>query len=170
MKAFCKSNNNTKKQKTTKRFLLGESCGARTLWARLRLYSTVGPGVLVVSGGRIRAVVAVAFGRVVSCRAVDGRILVLVRVERFPVRGGARRAVAVRDPGGGCSGGGRAVVARIRSARLGQSGGFLRRMVHGGGELEGALEVGGFHTRDPPVEYSSHNSGKCARFCLSNGA
>lgn len=131
--------------------------------ARLRLYSTVGPCVLVVSGGRVRAVVAVAFRRVVPRRTIDGRILVLVRVERFPVRGGARRAVAVRDPGGDGGGGGGAVVSRVCSARLGQSGGFLRRMVHGGGELEGALEVGGFHTRDPPVEYSSHNSGKGAR-------
>lgn len=144
-----------------------------TLRARLRWYSTVGPGVLVVRGGRVRAVVAVAFGRVVPCRAVDGRILVLVRVERFPVRGGARRAVAVRYPGGSggsCGGGGGAVVARVRSARLGQSGGFLRRVVHRGGELEGALEVGGFHTRVPPVEYSSHNSGKRRAVWVSNGA
>lgn len=71
-------------------FLLLGRCGGPTLRARLRLYSTVGPGVLVVGGRRVRAVVAVAFGRVVSRRAVDGWILVLVRVERFSVRGGTR--------------------------------------------------------------------------------
>lgn len=38
-------------------------------------------------------------------------------------------------------------------------------MVHGG-ELKGALEVCGFHTRDPPVEYSSHTSRRNAWDCF----
>lgn len=87
--------------------------GARTLWARLGLHSAVSPGVLVVGGGRVRAVVSVGFGGIIPCGAVDSRVLVLVRVERLPVRGGARGAVAVRDAGRG------AVVARIRGAGLG---------------------------------------------------
>lgn len=83
------------------------------MWTRLGLYSAVSPCVLVIGGGRVRAVVGVRLGRVISSRRIDARVLVLVRVERFPVRGGAGRAVAVRDS---TSRG--AVVARVRGCRL----------------------------------------------------
>lgn len=86
---------------------------SRTLRTRLRLYSAVSP-VLVVGGGRVRAVVCVGFCRVISSGCgVDARVLVLVGVERLPVRGGAGRAVAVSDSRCG------AVVARIRGGGLG---------------------------------------------------
>lgn len=86
---------------------------ARTLWTRLGLHSAVRPGILVVGGGRVRAVVGVGFCRVISSGRVDARVLVLVGAEGLPVRGGAGRAVAVSDSAGGT------VVARIRGGGLG---------------------------------------------------
>lgn len=85
---------------------------SRTLRTRLGLYSAVSP-VLVVGGGRVRAVICVGFCRVISSGCVDARVLVLVGIERLPVRGGAGRAVAVGDSRCG------AVVARIRGGGLG---------------------------------------------------
>lgn len=85
---------------------------ARTLWTRLGLHSAVSPGVLVVGGSRIRAVISVGFCRVISSGRVYARVLVLVSIERLPVRGGAGRTVAVRDSTGGT------VVARIRGRGL----------------------------------------------------
>lgn len=84
---------------------------ARTLRTRLRLCSAVSP-VLVVGGGRVRAVICVGFCRVISSGCVDAWVLVLVSIKRLPVRG-AGRAVAVRDSRCG------AVVARIRGGGLG---------------------------------------------------
>lgn len=99
---------------------------ARTLWTRLRLHSAVSSSILVVGRGRVRAVISVGFCRVISSGSIDAGVLVLVGIERLPVRGGAGRAVAVGDSSGGT------VVARIRGGGLGQSGRFLRRMMHGG--------------------------------------
>lgn len=122
------------------------------MWTRLGLNSAISPGILVVGGGRVRAVITVGFCRVIPSRSVHTGVLVLIGVQGLPVRRRRTgRTVAVRDS---CSG---AVVSRIRGRGLGQRGGFLRRMVHAG-ELEGALEIGGLHTRDPPIENSGHRS------------
>jgi len=85
-----------------------------TLRTGLGLYSAVSPRVLVVGGGRVRAVIWVGFGGIVSSGSVDAVVLVLVGVQGLPVRGGVGRTIAdVRDPAR------RTVVAGIRGRRLG---------------------------------------------------
>lgn len=93
--------------------IIMEKYAVLTLRTRLGLHSAVSPRVLVVGGGRVRAVISVGFCRVISSGSVYTRVLILVGIERLPVRGGAGRAVAVRDSSG------RTVVARIRGGGLG---------------------------------------------------
>lgn len=90
-----------------------EKSAARTLWTRLGLHSAVSPSILVVGWSGVRAVISVGFCRVISSGSIYTRVLVLVGIERLPVRGGAGRAVAVSDSSGGT------VVARIRGGGLG---------------------------------------------------
>lgn len=83
------------------------------MWTRLGLHSAVSPSILVVGGGRVGAVICVGFCRVISSRSVYTRVLVLIGIQRLPVRGGAGRAVAVSDSSSGT------VVARIRGGGFG---------------------------------------------------
>lgn len=124
-----------------------------TLWARLWLRSAVRSGVLMmIRRIGVWAIISVRFRWIVSSsRSVGSVVLVRITIQRFPIRAGVGWTVAVVNPSG------RAIVAWIRGCRLGKSGRFLRRVMHGW-KLKGVLEICRLEAMNPFVEYSSHSA------------